>query len=186
MKKLLVAMLLGVLMTLVACGNEEVDVKTEVNYEEVGNEIEEVAEEEVEEVVATHTTGFGQIDINGTVLTLGMDLTENIIAELGVAIEVLEAPSCHFDGNDTIYTYDNVILYVYQDGENNILYIIEITDSTITTNTGVTVGMAREEVVEIYGAEYDEYGTILEYTLDEANVAISFDVDGFVEYIEIF
>lgn len=178
MKKILVTLLLGMSITLVACGNDE---STEVITEEVVAEVEEMSEiEEVNEL------DVNQVELNGTVLTLGMDVTEDVISNLGEVIEVMEAPSCHYDGNDTIYTYEDVILYVYQDGDSNLLYIIEIVDSTITTNTGVTVGMSREEVVEIYGEQYDEYGTIVEYTFDETIVAVSFDENGLASYIEIF
>lgn len=185
MKKLLVALLFGMSITLTACGSSE---EAELNEVEEVLEVEEVEDIEVEEIEVEEVNiiGANEVMVNGQTLVIGMDITEDIINELGEAVEVMEAPSCHFDGNDTIYTYDDVTLYVYQDGEMNVLYIIEITADGVITNTGVTVGMSREEVVEVYNAEYDEYGTIIEYTFEDTTVAISFDDSGVVDYVEIF
>lgn len=168
MKKISIAMLLGFTLIFTGCGSDDAE-------QEVVQEVKEV----VEEVATHHAT------VNGIKLNVGEDITEDIINSLGEATEVLEAPSCHFDGMDTLYVFDSATLYVYKDGDKNILYIIEITGPGASTVDGANIDMTEEEVVALYGEDYEAYGVIMEYNIGDYKIAFSFDGDA-VEYIEVF
>lgn len=175
MKKLLAGVLLGTALFTVACGQEEAQSEAVVE-EVVADVVEEV--EPVAEIA-------GDIVINGYGVNIGTNLTKEVIANLGTPLETLEAPSCHFDGNDTLYVYDGYTLYAYQDGEENILYIIELDGQNISTPQGATVGMTRDDIFEIYGEATEEYAMVSEFDLGEVVVAVTFDDEDLVSYIEI-
>lgn len=157
---------------------EEVSVASEVATEEATEE----SAEEVEEI----SLSVGQVELNGVVLEIGQNVTDETIAELGEPLETLEAPSCHYDGNDTIYYYDDFVLYVYQDGEDTPLYIIELDTDQVATREGVRVEMTSDEVIEILGDGCTLEGTFLTFTEDGITTDCFLDDTGSVWYIEVF
>lgn len=118
---------------------------------------------------------------------LGMVVEEEILAALGTPGDVLEAPSCHFDGSDTIYVYDSFSLYTYLNGEDSILYLIELTGEQAATALGARTGMTRAEIEALYGMGVEGGGAYLTYTLsDTVMLHIGFDGDAVIriEYVE--
>ena len=167
MKKLLATILIAsISITTVGCGTSS----------ESGKEKEPEANMEVT------TTA---IKLNGQEVEIGMDVTEDIIENIGDPLDEIEAPSCHYDGNDTIYAYEDFTLYVYQNGEENILYITELTTEKVETPEGAKVGMTKDEIIEIYGEEYIEEGVILSYEEEDYNIDFTIDESGIVTLIEL-
>ena len=118
---------------------------------------------------------------------LGMVVEEEMLDALGTPEDVMEAPSCHFDGSDTIYVYDSFSLYTYLDGEDNILYLIELTGEQAATALGARTGMTHAEIEELYGTDFEEEGAYLAYPLSDTTVLhIGFDGDAviWIEYVE--
>lgn len=169
MKKFTIAMLLGVMAISTGCGSDEA---TDTN---------EVVEDVVEEAPVVE----GHMVIDGVALNVGANVTEDLIASLGEPVETMEAPSCHYDGNDTLYIYEDYTLYVYQDGEDNLLYIIELNTDAVATPDGAVVGMTRDEIFDIYGDAYEEFAYVSEFDCGDHIVAVNFDEEGVVSYIEI-
>lgn len=126
-----------------------------------------------------------QVKLNGQVLEIGMKITDKIINAVGKPTDVQTAPSCHYDGEDTIYVYDGFKLYTTVADGSNILYLIEITKKGIPLNTGAEVGMTFEKIKELQGSDFTDSPQGIEYTLAK-NLYLDFTGSGTVTMIEIF
>lgn len=129
----------------------------------------------------------GIFTASGQEFYLGMVVEEEMLAALGTPGDVMEAPSCHFDGSDTIYVYDSFSLYTYLNGSDNILYLIELTREQASTALGARTGMTRTEVEALYGRAIEGEGAYLAYLLSDTTVLqIGFDGDvvSWFEYVE--
>ena len=134
--------------------------------------------------VTTHQDS-GKITLGEAELSVGMVITEEIIAKIGEPDDVMTAPSCFFDGEDAIYIYEDFSLYTYLDGDKNYLYIIELSTSENQTALGCKVGMEIGEVEEIYGMPTSSTATAKTYSLGEnSKLRFSFDENETVVLIE--
>lgn len=165
MKKILLVLTLGISLTFVGCSSAD---NIEVSETKVGAQTQEA-----------------HINLNGQNLEIGMNITEDIINKLGEPLDIQNAPSCHYDGNDTIYAYEGFTLYAYQDGEENNLYIIELLNENVQTPQGSKVGMTKDEVIALHGEDYTFEGTILSYEKDDMSIEFTIDESDIVTLIEI-
>lgn len=79
---------------------------------------------------------IGDFQAGGVSVALGQEYTEALGNSLGGATDVVEAPSCHYDGMDTIYTFAGFALYTYRAEDKSIIYLIELKDDTAATGRG--------------------------------------------------
>lgn len=132
------------------------------------------------------------IDISGfdagnTVLHIGDVITQDVINLIGTPESIEQAPSCHYDGNDTLYYYLGYTLYTYRDGENDILYTIELNSEDVKTSLDIAVGQSRDDVVSAYGENYESQGKFIEYSIsDSAYLKFTFDDSNLVTMIEYY
>lgn len=130
-------------------------------------------------------TPASYVEINGVRLSLGAAFTQEDEAALGEPDEVLEAPSCHFDGNDSLYYYPGFTLYTYMDNEEAILYSVELSDVSHSTPEGAAVGMTLDEVKALCGDGFEETETGLSYSVGEGmelNFRAQDNVVSIIEY----
>ncbi len=148
----------------------------------------EVAPEEVpeveEEAPAEPVLPEGDVVLGGQGLFLGKAVTSETLEALGEPVETMEAPSCHFDGMDTIYYYDDFALYTYLDGEDNVLYLAELSTANVATTQGATVGMAKDDLLATMGNSYEELGLLYSYDFGTYTLDFSFDDQDCVSLIE--
>ena len=130
-------------------------------------------------------TDSGKITLGTAELSVGMVITEDIINKVGTPDDIMSAPSCFFDGEDTIYIYEDFSLYTYRDGDKDYLYIIELSTDKNATQFGGKVGMNIADIEELYG--YDSTGTATSkvYKLSEnSKLRFTFDETETVTLIE--
>ena len=130
-------------------------------------------------------TDSGKITLGTAELSVGMVITEDIINKVGTPDDIMSAPSCFFDGEDTIYIYEDFSLYTYRDGDKDYLYIIELSTDKNATELGGKVGMNIADIEELYG--YDSTGTATSkvYKLGEnSKLRFTFDETETVTLIE--
>ena len=108
-----------------------------------------------------------RVTVNGVELALGAEFTADMEKKLGETQEVVQAPSCHYDGTDNIYYYTGFTVYTYMEQEKSILYSVEITDAAISTPEGAKVGMTLDEVKAACGEGFEETVTGISYSLGE-------------------
>lgn len=125
---------------------------------------------------------------NDANLKIGSEMTDDIKTALGTATDVQEAPSCHYDGNDTIYFYDGFTVYTYTENDKQIIYLIEITSENCVATKNTCVGMTFDEIKTALGEPQEETELVLVYNLSETT-AIRFTQENsavsMIEYEEV-
>ena len=136
------------------------------------------------DITATKTDS-GKITLGTAELKVGMVITDDIINKVGTPDDIMSAPSCFFDGEDTIYVYEDFSLYTYRDGDKDYLYIIELSTDKNATEFGGKVGMDIADIEEMYGFNSTGTATSKVYKLGEnSKLRFSFDDSGIVNLIE--
>lgn len=170
MKKIISIILVALMILCFAsCGNDTGDGTTEAPGEST----------------PTATTVRDDSFVHGDlVLNIGEAISESTLAPLGEPLDKQSAPSCHYDGNDTIYIYDGLVIYTYADGDNEIVYLIEITSDAYTAKNDTKVGMTIDEVKNAFGEPATETTVSIVYNLSDTT-AIRFTLaDSTITMIE--
>lgn len=150
MKKILSILVLSLM--LVGCGGEET---SQQNQEEV--------------------KGFA-FEVNGTEIYMNED-TSLFLDSLGDEIEYFEAKSCAFDGLDKTYTYSGFQLKTYPKDDHDYVNSIILTDDTVATQEGISIGNEKSQVVEKYGKDYQDNGNAYIYTKEDSQLQFLFEDD---------
>lgn len=110
-------------------------------------------------------------------VTMGEALTESQKSRLGPVVEVQEAPSCHYEGMDTVTTYDGFTIQTYRKDDADIVCLVEIRNRMLTTEKGIQIGSDLSAVKTAYGEpkEATEYYVVYDLTDD---VTITFELYG--------
>lgn len=88
-----------------------------------------------------------------------------LVAALGTPSDVADAPGCLSNGADQrIYTYSGLTIYTYLQGEQSIIYEIEITSPSYSTADGLKVGMSVSDMEALYGTGYQKSGSYYTYS----------------------
>lgn len=86
------------------------------------------------------------------------DQIEHILSSLGDPKSIYETPSCFFDGNDRVYSYEAFdVNSAVIDGKETCVAVI-ITGSSVKTPEGIAIGSSAADVQSAYGA-YDSEET---------------------------
>ena len=88
---------------------------------------------------------------------------DNATSALGEYNSLYLAPSCAVSGVDQMYVYNGFRLTAYPEADKHIIYIIELTNDTVSTAEGVSVGDTREKVISVYGETYESVGESVRY-----------------------
>lgn len=124
------------------------------------------------------------VSIHGTTLRLNKSYN-SVSSSLGTPLSTTDAPSCHYDGMDTIYQYNGFSIYTYATENDSIIYDIEITSPSIATTKGVAVGDTVDKVLSVYGNDYAaKTGSTIEYRAGSASLYFSLNGDtvSMIEY----
>ncbi len=100
--------------------------------------------------------------INGKSVAPGAKYA-SVSSAFGSPSSVTQAPSCHYNGTDNIYTFSGFTVYTYFSGSDEIIYDVEITSSSFSTAKGVKTGDSAERVKEYYGSPSSESEDFMEY-----------------------
>ncbi|MCM1025280.1 MAG: hypothetical protein NC432_02525 [Roseburia sp.] len=91
---------------------------------------------------------------------------------LGEAGAVSEVPSCAFDGNDRVYTYEQFELTAYIDGEQERIYSIYFIDPNLPTTEGLCIGDPLETMKSLYGEGFEMVGDAYDYTRGDTVLSV--------------
>lgn len=110
-------------------------------------------------------------------VVMGEALTQTQKNALGPAVDVQEAPSCHYEGMDTVSTYNGFTIQTYRKGDEDIVCLVEINDRMLATDKGIQIGNELSAVTAAYGTpkETTEYYVVYDLTDD---VTITFELFG--------
>lgn len=122
---------------------------------------------------------------NGVSVELNSD-ADAAVSELGEANDVSSQMSCHGEGEDKTYTYDEFVLNTYPlDGQDRVLEIV-VNSDTVATTKGIKIGDTAEQVKAAYGAGYREIGTYYAYDAGDKKSIQFLMEDGKVKEISYY
>ena len=107
------------------------------------------------------------LTVSGTEITADTAVSD-VVELLGEGYEYYEAISCVYEGMDKTYTYPDCVLYTYPDGATDHLMELYCTGGDVSAK-GVTFGASLEEIVEAFGEDYTEEGTMVIYAVEPAD-----------------
>ena len=122
------------------------------------------------------------LTVGETGFALGEDaaaLVEALEALTGEALEMTETVSCMFSGMDREFANDDVLVGTYPigtDGGDVVESVMVFTDA-LTTVRGAAVGMTKEEIEALYGADYVLDWDTMIYSLGELEPQLMFTLD---------
>lgn len=185
MKRSLIIASIAVLsaLLLASCGSEETSADTAASSGET------TAAENVETIAlyASADGAFEDGDLyfspDGVNSLKPDDDTADFKAAFGEPITYTEAPSCNYDGNDTVCEYAGFNIYTYPDGETDRVSIIELTDGSVATNKGVKVGDTEDVMTEKYGDVFMKTGYLWSYNATGGTLSFTIE-EGLITLIE--
>ena len=189
MKKLLTALLLGLIFALAACGGADNGPQDETD--QAGNDSRtvvtvdrDIPEDDTNEEAPAPPdtpdtppapTGF-TFEANGAVIYMDQNMTD-VLALLGHTDDVFEAPSCAFDGIDRIFRFPGVQIHTYPDGDEDFVHTINIRDDSVTTLNGIFIGSSLGDVIAAYGSDYEQEFGMFRYTLGRTTLSFFVEDD---------
>ena len=102
--------------------------------------------------------------------------TNEFLSALGEPLHYYEVKSCAFEGMDKIYTYTSFEISTYPNGANDLVSSIYFKDDTVTTQEGAYLGMAKSDVLALYGSNYTESAGA--YVYSKGGMELRFIFDG--------
>lgn len=122
-------------------------------------------------------------EADGVKIAVDEEITA-VAEKLGEPDKYFEEPSCAGQGISKIYTYGGYTIYTYEDGEDDLIERIVLTDDTVATAEGVDLSMTKDDVIEVYGEDhsgtdntlvYEKGGMKLNFVLkDDAVISIEY------------
>lgn len=194
-KILQVAMILGMAICICGCGsvsdtdaraNQNTDAQTQDVESEDGNMGIEEDGTEIPETnpIENSVTGYVFI-VNGVAIKVDMDMDE-LATQLGESKSIFEAPSCAGEGISYIYNFISYEIETYpaEDGANRIGYIV-LKDDTVATSEGIDLSMTKDDVILVYGENYEENGNQITYEKDGTKLNFIYEGDNIIsiEYV---
>lgn len=124
------------------------------------------------------------VSYNNFVLKIGMVINEDVISKIGEPTDIQNADSCIGDGQDIIYSYQDLDLQTFKSEDKEVLYSIVINTDSVATADGIRVGNTYDEVKNVYGTPTDETVAFVSYKVEEDRWITFYLTDNVVESIE--
>lgn len=116
------------------------------------------------------------VTLGEVTLTVGGTLTADQKTALGEPTSVSEAPSCHYEGMDTVYVYDGFSVQTYRNGDADAIAVITVESDAYPTAKGIKVGDTAEAVAKAYGDPVEETKYYAVYNPTD-KVTLTFELD---------
>jgi len=186
MKKIVLLLILSIL-ALTACGEGQATEAPEeaasypvqpTNTADVStppaDEYQEVIVDEPYDEEPMEEPGFALL-FNDFLIEMNQEITY-VLSALGEPLDVLEVPSCAFDGMDRVFRYPGVQIHTYPVGDDDLIHTISIRDDSIPTTEGrLFLGSNLQAMFDAYGDEYvHETGM---YTFTRGQTTLQFFID---------
>ena len=124
------------------------------------------------------------VSYNNFVLKIGMVINEDVISKIGEPTDIQNADSCIGDGQDIIYSYQDLDLQTFKSEDKEVLYSIVINTDSVATADGIRVGNTYDQVKNVYGTPEDETVAFVSYKVEEDRWITFYLTDNVVESIE--
>lgn len=102
---------------------------------------------------------------------------EDIISKLPAETSYFEAESCAFQGLDKIYTYSGFELHTYEVDGIDYIYGMIFLDDSIETVEGIRLFSTIDDVISVYGNDYEEDMGLYTYTKNKTTLSFLIEND---------
>ncbi len=99
---------------------------------------------------------------------------DELLAALGAPKDYSESPSCAFSGLDKVYIYSGFRVQTYPLNGKDYIHSIAITDDSVATRKGISIGATREQVLAAYPSPDEQSETSLIYHSKSRNMSLQF------------
>lgn len=195
-KMILIAMTVMAMAVLTACAQASEDVADTVvdmndnvsdmetvlgDYKETMNNVDTMGQNAMEgdatAPVQSNNTSLDDYVFEYKGVKIAPDMNTNeFLSALGDPLHYYEVKSCAFEGMDKIYTYTSFEISTYPNGANDLVSSIYFKDDTVTTQEGAYLGMAKSDVLALYGSNYTESAGA--YVYSKGGMELHFIFDG--------
>jgi uncharacterized protein YxeA len=111
--------------------------------------------------------------IDGFDIVMGQP-ADDFLSKTKTPLNQYSAPSCAFDGDDTVYDFGNYQITTYLSNGKEIFTGVYLFDGSLSTKEGIKIGSTLSEMLSAYGDDYNEnYGA---YTFSTGLTDLSFVV----------
>ena len=119
---------------------------------------------------------------NGAKIAIGAR-HDDVIPKLGAYVSVNISDSCGgFSGKDRIYFYNGFRVYTTPSAKGDVVIKIELTDDSVATPEGLTIGSTKDDVIKALGNGTATGGNL---TYEAGGMKLVFIIrDGFVTNIQ--
>lgn len=150
------------------------------DYKETMNNVDTMGQNAMEgngtELVQTNNTSVDDYVFEYKGVKIAPDMNTNeFLDALGEPLHYYEVKSCAFEGMDKIYTYTSFEISTYPNGANDLVSYIYFKDDTVTTEEGAYLGMAKSDVLALYGSNYTEKAGAYVYSRGGMELRFVFD-----------
>jgi hypothetical protein len=112
-------------------------------------------------------------ETNGLKIAMG-DIASDFLVKTGIPVDQYSAPSCAFDGDDTVYDFGSYQITTYLSEGKEIFTGVYLLDDRFSTKEGIKIGSKLSDMLSTYGDDYQEnYGA---YTYSHGLTNLSFVV----------
>ena len=98
-------------------------------------------------------------------------------AALPEAESVYQVPSCAIEGTDNVYSYGDIEVTAFNDGNGEVIYSVYIVDANTPTAEGLYIGDTLDQVIAVYGEDYTQENSQLTYQKGNTLLVIILDGD---------
>lgn len=114
------------------------------------------------ETEAPENAPFAVMQIGETKIAIDAEATP-ILSALGKETAYEESPSCAFEGMDKLYVYPGFRIKTYSMDGVDYIYSVELTDDSLATPEGISIGMESAAVSEKYGTPTKENDSSMQF-----------------------
>lgn len=98
-------------------------------------------------------------------------------AALPEAESVYQVPSCAIEGTDNVYSYGDIEVTAFNDGNGEVIYSVYIVDANTPTAEGLYIGDTLDQVIAVYGEDYTQENGQVTYQKGDTLLVIILDGD---------
>ena len=98
-------------------------------------------------------------------------------AALPEAESVYQVPSCAIEGTDNVYSYGDIEVTAFNDGNGEVIYSVYIVDANTPTAEGLYIGDTLDQVIAVYGEDYTQENSQVTYQKGNTLLVIILDGD---------
>jgi len=164
MKKLIAALTAALMiLALASCA----DGGGEIN---LGNDSTTATQQTVEEGGGSFSFNAGRVSV-----TPHGDFA-NVEQYLGEPVSKEVSASCAYIGYDKVFVYGGFTIQTYPDGDHDYVLWISVTDPSLKTEEGISIGSTEAEVRAAYGDLFEARGSA--YVYKKGKTSLSFMISG--------